>query len=95
MGFAHEPRELAMNDADQRLPRTQGADDFADRFLLDRGDQRLDRRQGDIGLEQGQTNFAQSTGDIVLGKARFTAQGLHDTGKALGQVVEHLASSLV
>jgi hypothetical protein len=42
-----------------------------------------------------EANFAQGIGDIGFGQARFTAQRLHDAGKALGQVVEHLDSGLV
>ena len=43
----------------------------------------------------GEAHLAQSIADIGLGQACFAAQGLHDAGKTLGQVVEHLDSGLV
>jgi hypothetical protein len=94
--LAHQPRQLAMDDADQRLSRAQRADHlFADRLFPDGGDQFLDSGQGDVGLEQGEANLAQGIADVGFGQARFAAQRLHDAGKALGQVVEHLDSGLV
>ena len=72
---AHQRRELAMDDADQRLARCQRTDDFlADRFCLDGGDEVLDDRQRDIRLEERQANFAQRLGDIGIGEARLATQ---------------------
>ena len=50
-----------MDDADQRLPRRQRSDDLlADSALsLTRGDEILDDRQRDVGLEQREADFAQ------------------------------------
>ena len=85
-----------MNDSNQRLTRTQGADYFfADRLLPDSSNQRFDRRQRNVGLQQSEPDLAQSISDIIFGEACLTAQRLHDAGKTLGQVIEHLASSLV
>ena len=94
--FAHQLREFAMDDADQRLARAQRTEHLlANGFFLDRSDQGLDGRQGDVGLKQGQAHFAQRVGDIGFGQAGFAAQRLHDTRETLGQVVEHLVSGLV
>jgi hypothetical protein len=96
VGVAHQSGEFTVNDTDQSLSRAQRSDHlFADGFFLDGGDQFLDCRQGYVRLQQGQANLAQGIGDVGFGQACFTAQCLHDAGKALGQVVEHLDSGLV
>jgi ABC-type uncharacterized transport system permease subunit len=64
-------------------------------FSLTRGDEVLDHRQRDVGFEQGHAHLAQGVGDVGLGQACFTAQRLHDAGKALGQVVEHWLAVLI
>ena len=85
-----------MNNANQRLPGTQGTDHlFTNRLFLYRSNERLDSRQRHIGLEQRKADFAQSIRDVVLGQPRFTTKRLHYAGKALGQVIEHLVSCLV
>ena len=79
-----------MDDADQRLPRRQRPHDFlADRLFLHRGDEVLDDRQRDVGLEQREADFAQRVGDVDVGEARLAAQRFDDARKPLGQGVEH------
>ena len=60
-----------------------------ERLLAHRGDEVLDDRQRDVGLEQREANFAQRILDVGFGEPRFAAQLLHDAAEPLGQVVEH------
>ena len=53
------------------------------------GDERLDDRQRDVGLEQRQAHFAQRVLDVGVGEARFAAQRLDDARQAFGQGFEH------
>ena len=88
--FAHQPGELAVHHADQGLPRVQvGYDFLAERGLFDLGDEFLDHRQRNVGLEQGHAHFAQGILDVAFGQARLAAQSLDDAGKALCEVVQH------
>ncbi len=81
---AHQRRELALDDADQRLAGRQRADDLvAERLLADRRDEVLDDRQRDVGLEQREAHFAQRILDVVFGEARFAAQRLDDARQPL------------
>ncbi len=76
---AHQRGELAMDDADQGLPRRQRSDDLlADRLLLDDRDEIADHRQRDVGFEQREPNFAQRVLDVVVGEAGLAAQFLDD-----------------
>ena len=90
MRVTHQAGQFGMHDADQGLPGTQRADDFlADRLFLDGGNELLDHRQGDVGLEQRHADFAQGIGNIGFSQAGFALERLHDAGKAIGQVIEH------
>ena len=83
-----------MDDADQRLPRRQRADHFlADRLVPDRGDEVLDDRQRDVGLEQREPDLAQRVLDVGVGEACLAAQLLDDAGEPLGEIVEHRESA--
>ena len=74
MRFAHQTRQLLMDDSDKRLARAQGANNlFADRLFPDRRDQSLDRGKRDVGLEQRQANFAQGICNVVFGEASFAS----------------------
>ena len=87
---AHELGQFAMHHADQRLAGSERADHLLPhRLFLDAGDEVLDHRQRDIGLQQRHAHLAQHVGDVVLGQARLAAQGLDDAAEPLGQVVEH------
>ena len=73
-----------MDDADQRLPGRQRADDLlADRLLRDRRDEILDDGQRHVGFEQREPHLAQRVLDVVVGEPRFAAQPLDDVRKAL------------
>ena len=87
---AHERRELALDDADQRLARRERADDLlANGLLAHRGYEIPDHGQRYIGFEQRHAHFAQSVLDIGVGQPRFAAQLLHDTAEPCGQIVKH------
>jgi hypothetical protein len=73
-----------MNDADQRLPRRQGADDFrADRLLLDRRHEILDDRKRHVGFEAARAALPQGVLDVVVGESCLPAQPLDDERKPL------------
>ena len=59
------------------------------RLVAHGGDEVLDDRQRDVGLEQREAHFAQRVLDVGVGQPRFAAQLLHDAAEPLGQVVEH------
>ena len=87
---AHQRGELALDDADQRLSGRQRADDvLPTAFSRTRGDEILDDRQRDVGLEQRHAHFAQRVLDVGVGEPRFAAQRLDDAAEPLGQIVEH------
>ena len=76
---AHQRGQLAVHDADERLSRRQGPDDFlADRLVLDLRDEVLDHRQRNVGLEQRKPNLAQRVLNIRVREARLAAQRLDD-----------------
>jgi hypothetical protein len=85
-----------VHDADQGLARGQRADHFlADRLFLDAAMKSLTTGSATSASSSARRTSRSASADIGFGQARFTAQGLHDAGKALGQVVEHLDSRLV
>ena len=89
--IAHQAGQFAVHDANQRLPRIERTNDFlADSLVLDGGDEILDHRQGDVGLEQRHAYFAQGIGDVGFSQSGFALERLHDAGQARGQVVEHV-----
>ncbi len=90
-GFAsHQPRELALHDPDQRLTgRQRSRDVLSQRFFTDGGNEILDDRQRDVGLEQHHAYFAQGFLDIGVGQSGFAAKTLDDAAKPLGEIVEH------
>ena len=91
MTAAHEVCEFPVDDADQGLARCQRTDDLlADGLGPDLGNEVLDHRQRDVGLQQRHAHLAQCLLDIVLGQAGLATQFLDDTGEALGKVVQHV-----
>jgi hypothetical protein len=87
---AHQRRQFARDDADQRLSGCQRSDDLGtDRLVAQVGDERLDDRQRDVGFEQRQANLAQRVLDVLVGQPRFAAKRLDDTRQAFGQGFEH------
>ena len=79
-----------MDDLDDHLPGGDGLDDLLpDRAVLDGGDELLDHRQGDVGLQQGDTHLAHGLVDVVLRDAALAAQLLQHIAEATGQPIEH------
>jgi hypothetical protein len=88
--LTHQLRELAVHEADERLPRREARDDIlAQRLVLDRCDEILDHRQRDVGFEQRDAHFAQRVLDVLFGEPRLAADLLDDLREACGQVIEH------
>ena len=90
LGYSQGIYELAMNDADQCLPRRQRSHDLlADCLIFDDGDEIADHRQRDVGFEQRKTHFAERVLNIGVGEACLAAQRFYDARKARCEVVEH------
>ena len=69
--------ELVVDDLDDLLGRVQRlADLVAAGALLDRIDELLDDRQGDVGLEQGDPDLAHGGVDVRLGEPALAAEVL-------------------
>ena len=83
VGRAHQAFEFGLDDLHERLTRRQAARHLgADSAFLDRIDEVLDHRQGDVGFEQRHAHFAQGVFDVVLGQfglAGDMAQRLRET----------------
>ncbi len=83
VGGAHQAFEFGLDDLHERLARCQAARHLgADGAFLDRIDEVLDHRQGDVGFEQRHAHFAQGVFDVVLGQFRLAgdmAQRLRET----------------
>jgi len=91
MGIAHDFGQFGMHNTNQRLPWRKRTDHFfANGLFLDGSNELLDHRQGHIGLQQGHAHFAQGIGDIGFSQSSLALQRLHDAGKAVGQVIEHV-----
>ncbi|MCY1174563.1 hypothetical protein D9M73_147700 [compost metagenome] len=83
VGRAHQAFQLGLDDLHEGLARRQAARHLgADSAFLDRIDEVLDHRQGDVGFEQRHAHFAQGVFDVVfsqLGLAGDMAQRLRET----------------
>ena len=87
---ADQQRELALHDADQRLPGRQAADDFlAERLLLDARDEVAHHGKRDVGFEQGHAHLAQHVLHVLLGESSLAAHGLDDARQLGGQLFQH------
>jgi len=90
IGTAHQLGHFLVHHTDQGLARGQGANDFlAKGLLLHGGNEVLDHRQRHVRLQQGEADLAQGVGNIGFRQTGFTPEGLHDTGEALSQIIEH------
>jgi hypothetical protein len=70
-----------MQDADECLARREAGGDFGTQSLgLDRLDERLDYRQGNVGLEQCDAHLAHGLPDVVLGDPAPSTKGLDGPG---------------
>ncbi|MNR90252.1 hypothetical protein D3C72_212330 [compost metagenome] len=77
----HDRSQFTLDHADQCLAWRQRADDiFAHRFFFDAADEFAHGGQGNVGFEQGQTNFAQHFCSIGFRQARFSAHGFDGFG---------------
>ena len=87
---AHQLRQLAVHDADQRLPRRQAADHLlSERAFAHARDEVANDRQRHVGFEQRDADFAQHLLRIGFGQARFAAHRLDDAREPLREVFEH------
>ena len=85
---------MIVDDLDDHL----AGRDRLDHFLTDRaqphaGHEILDDRQRDVGLEQGQTDFAQRLVDVALAERTAPAQAVEDFAETLTETFEHRAGA--
>ena len=82
---AHQTGELFVDDADQYLTRRQAGEYFlTQRAFFDRGNEVLDDRQGDVGLQQGHAHFAHGIAHILFGQGAASPQLVEHSAKAVG-----------
>jgi hypothetical protein len=87
--------QAVIDDLDHLVGRLDRTDDrFAAGQFLGLADEVLDDRQGDVGLEQGDADFAQGFVDVLFGQHAATAETLEDAGKSLCKAVEHAKLAL-
>jgi hypothetical protein len=86
--------ELLVDDLDDLLGRVQRLGDLgAARPFLEAGDERPDHRQGDIGLQQRETDLACGGVDVGVGKPALAPEFGEDPGEAVAQGVKHGTTS--
>ena len=88
--FAHGGGQLAVDDADQRLPRLERAQHLLpQRFFLDAGDEVAHHGQGNVGLQQRHAHFAQHVGNVGFGDAGLAAHLLDESREFVGECGGH------
>ena len=79
-----------VDDLDDLLAGGDGAQHLgADGAFADLGDEVAHHRQGHVGVEQGEADFAQRFGDVGLAQRAAAAQAVEDAGELVGQGFEH------
>ena len=87
---AHEPRQLGVQNADERLTRRQAREHLGtERLGPDRLDECLDHRQRDVRFQQRDARLAQRRCDVLVRDPPAAAQILDGARQARRQVVEH------
>ena len=83
-------RELAVDDADQHLPRLQGALHLgAQSLFFYPGNEVPHHRQGHISLQQRHTHFAQHVRHIGFGDAPLAPEVFDEAGEFVGKSGGH------
>ncbi len=82
--------QLVMDDLDDHLAGRDRADHLlADRLLAHLGDEILDHRQGDVGLEQRHAHFAHGLGHVGLAQRAAAGQPVENPGQFRAQTFKH------
>ena len=82
--------ERVMDDLDDLLAGGDRAQHLlADRFLRGSVDELADDREGDVGLEQGDSDLAHRRAHVGLGQRAAAAQPVEHTVEAIAQALEH------
>ena len=88
---AQDRDELLVDDLDDLLGRVQRLGDLgALGALADRGDERPDRLQRDVGLQQRLADRAQRVVDVLVRQPSLAAQVFERRGQTIGERVEHV-----
>ena len=89
---AQDADQFVVDDLDDLLGRVEGSGYLrALGALLDAADERPDHRQRDVGLQQGQPDFAGGGVDVGVGQSALAAKALQGTGQPIGQRFKHAA----
>ena len=87
---AHDLHQLLVKNADEGLAGCEALCDLGAECLgLDPVNESFDHRQRDVGLQEGDADFAQRLGDVFFRDAALAAQRFNATGQAGGEIVEH------
>src|SRR6185312_6126756 len=82
--------QSVMDDLDYLLARRDRAQHLlADRLLGRAVDELAHDRQGDIGLEQGDADFAHRAAHVGLIERAAAAQAVEDAAQTIAQALEH------
>jgi len=89
-GAAQHLDQVVVHQLDDHLARGDAPEHLqADRLVAHLGDELLDHRQGDVGLEQRQPHLLQGLVDIALGQRAAPAQAVEHLAEPAGQALEH------
>jgi hypothetical protein len=82
--------QAVIDDLDHLIGRLDRADDVLARGAFGgEGDEVLDDRQGDVGLEQGHAHFAHRLGDVLFGQGAAAGDPVENACQPLVQSLEH------
>ena len=82
--------QAVIDDLDHLIGRLDRTDDFfAGRAFGGEGDEFLDDRQGDVGLQQGHAHFAHRLGDVLFGQGAAPGDPVEYACQPLVQSLEH------
>ena len=87
---AEQLDQVVVHDLDHHLTGRDALQHLlADRALAHRGDEVLDHRQGDVGLEQGDADVAQRRLDVALAQRAAALEPVEDVAETTREVFEH------
>ncbi len=93
--LAKEGDEFVVDDFDDLFGGREGGGDLrAERAESDVLDQVGDDGEADVGLDEGDADFAEGFGDVLVGDGALAAQGLEGTLEFVAERFKHAALSL-
>ena len=93
--FAEEGDELVVDNFYDLFGGVEGGGDFgAEGFGADVLDELLGDGEVDVGLEEGEADFAHGFGDVFFGEGALAAESLERTLEFVGEVFKHGSLSI-